>query len=52
MNYVDDDWMDRFTDGQVTRMRDMVGAFRPELLKNIETESALEKTCTRVSRVL
>ena len=52
MNYVDDDWMDRFTDGQVTRMRDMVGAFRPELLKNKESASALDKTCTRVSRVL
>ena len=52
MNYVDDDWMDRFTDGQVTRMRDMVGAFRPELLKNEDSEPALDKACMRVSRVL
>lgn len=49
MNYVDDDWMDRFTDGQVTRMRDMVGAFRPELLASAP---ALQSACTRVSRVL
>jgi hypothetical protein len=49
MNYVDDDWMDRFTDGQVTRTRDMVGAFRPELLAS---EPALKSACTRVSRVL
>lgn len=49
MNYVDDDWMDRFTDGQVTRTRDMVGAFRPELLASTP---ALESACKRVSRVL
>lgn len=49
MNYVDDDWMDRFTGGQVTRMRDIVGAFRPELLAS---EPALQSACTRVSRVL
>ncbi len=52
MNYVDDDWMDRFTDDQVTRMRDMVGAFRPELLKNKKSDPALDYACTRVSRVL
>jgi len=32
MNYVDDDWMNHFTPLQVVRMRDHVGAFRPELL--------------------
>ena len=52
MNYVDDDWMDRFTDGQVARMRDMVGTFRPELLKTEESDPALDEACTRVSRVL
>ena len=52
MNYVDDDWMDRFTDNQVARMRDMVGAFRSDLLKNEESDSALDSACERVSRVL
>lgn len=52
MNYVDDEWMDRFSDGQVTRMREMVGAFRPELLANAESDNALASACSRVSRVL
>ena len=48
MNYVDDDWMDHFTDEQGTRMREMVGTFRPDLLAAVPTLSG----CTRVSRVL
>ena len=52
MNYVDDDWMDRFSDGQVARMRDMVGAFRSDLLKNEQSDPELDNACTRVSRVL
>ena len=52
MNYVDDDWMDSFTDGQVVRMKDMVGTFRSELLKNVGSDPALDQSCSRVSRVL
>ena len=52
MNYVDDDWMDRFTAGQVTRMRDMVGAFRPELLQNRDSDPKLAEACKRISRAL
>ena len=48
MNYVDDDWMNHFTDDQGVRMRDMVGTFRPELLVPVPALSG----CTRVSRVL
>lgn len=51
MNYVDDDWMDRFSDEQVTRMREMVAAFRPELLER--SDPALSEACTsRISRAL
>lgn len=32
MNYVDDDWMDHFTDEQGARMRDMIGLYRPGFL--------------------
>ena len=52
MNYVDDDWMDRFTEGQAKRIRDMVGAFRPELLTNEASEPELNYGCERLSRVL
>lgn len=52
MNYVDDDWMDNFTVGQVARMRNMVGSFRPEQLHNAGSDPALASACTRVSRVL
>ena len=52
MNYVDDDWMDRFTDQQVARMKDLIGTFRPELLTNAESDPALGKACTRVLRDL
>ena len=52
MNYVDDDWMDRFSDGQVARMREMVGAFRPDLLQNNQSNRALSAACTRVARAL
>lgn len=50
MNYVDDDWMNQFTEGQALRMRDMVGAFRPELLTT--SDPALHEACQRVSRLL
>ncbi|MDJ0944727.1 MAG: zinc metalloprotease [Kiloniellales bacterium] len=52
MNYVDDDWMDRFTDQQVARMKDMIGTFRPEVLQNEESDPGLYKACTRVQREL
>ena len=48
MNYVDDDWMDHFTKEQGERMRDMIGTFRPELLRTVPALSS----CVRVSRVL
>ena len=50
LNYVDDDWMNRFTDGQVARMRERVAAFRPELL--VRSDPQLAAACTRISRVL
>ena len=50
MNYVDDDWMNQFTGGQASLMRDMVGAFRPGLLAS--SDAGLSESCTRVSRVL
>ena len=52
MNYVDDDWMIKFTSGQETRMRDMVGAFRADLLQNPKSAPALVKAVARVSRAL
>ena len=48
MNYVDDDWMNHFTAQQETRMRDMIGTFRPDLLATVPSL----KNCNRVSRVL
>lgn len=32
MNYVDDDWMDHFTEKQGGRMREQIATFRPDLL--------------------
>ena len=52
MNYVDDAWMNSFTDGQVARMRDMVGTFRPKLLGNPNSDVRLAQACNQVSRVL
>jgi len=40
MNYVDDDWMNEFTPGQVQRIWSQLGMFRPELLGGIETTTA------------
>jgi hypothetical protein len=40
MNYVDDDWMDRFSPLQVERMRQMTGAYRDSLL-SLERRRAL-----------
>jgi hypothetical protein len=52
MNYTDDKWMNNFTNGQVSRMRNMIGTFRPELLNNPLTTPELPVTCTKVSRIL
>ena len=48
MNYVDDDWMDHFTDDQGARMRQMIGTFRPSLYAG----RAAFAGCTAVSREL
>ena len=50
MNYVDDDWMNRFTSEQAQRMRDNIGAFRPDLLE--VAAPTLSSCYKRVSRVL
>lgn len=38
MNYVDDDWMNQFTPGQVSRTREMVGTYRPDLISMSDDE--------------
>jgi hypothetical protein len=47
MDYVDDSCMDEFTAGQMTRIRDLVGIFRPDLLsagtKSMLSEIQLDK---------
>ena len=48
MNYVDDDWMNHFTDDQGCGCGTWWGTFRPELLVPVPALSG----CTRVSRVL
>ena len=40
MNYTDDKWMDHFTTEQGSRMRDLIGVYRPELLTSSPAEFA------------
>jgi hypothetical protein len=40
MNYVDDDWMNEFTPGQITRVFAQLGMFRAELLGGTQVESS------------
>jgi Pregnancy-associated plasma protein-A len=42
MNYVDDDWMDHFTQQQVARLHEYIGLFRPLLLPS-DVRSRLEQ---------
>jgi hypothetical protein len=48
MNYVDDDWMNEFTPGQVSRIFAQIGMFRTDLLGGTAAEAGMRSAAGRV----
>jgi hypothetical protein len=48
MNYVDDDWMNEFTAGQITRIFAQLGMFRTDLLGGTQVEASARLGAGRV----